>query len=1076
MLLRGQGALASQTPVNRAKTVKPKEARSRGGFRLDLAGSSALGSLVVARVAKVATRAAGTAASSSPVPSVLRYFRFHSELPHPVPARRSYVERRQGSGWPEQCPPMQAASAFGWDVINPFDIQFDPGEDGWEIHSSVEVGGGDLEERGDIGAFDQELSAGCKDSGATRSHVAVGRHQNSLSVGSHSLKTEIGKKLTPDSGFVGGSNLANDLNYRAGDRRKEKAGRHTMCPQKEAASEKVRDESKLAEWSGDGSEGFERTGHLKRGGRTLLNVSATFPKPLDKINVCKESRYPGVPGVISDRQLWRHGCPISHKIRRQLSCDSDVTEPEIEQASFGKAKNAQPTKTEQLDDDSESEDEEEEQHRKKPFLLEYRRPPYNPHKPIPFSSFWKEEIEMAGRLSCPVDGLVLEAFRKARREFMAAKTAEETPVNPPIIFQRCGITSAAHRMLIVAQVMMERITYLLVPLYDNFCLLATSTTMHDRRIMTRLFLHLPPSCEMMEKQKQLEKSQPADARLTQAVLIAVSVLCFVSIRAVRQHRATRAVDIKKHIRAAPLAGCVMIVCGLGVKSYLQVLVAYDAVDTRLTVTQAEDDNDGQQLADKDKTNPSSSSGEPEPEMESRAPPELVEEADVTAKDDKDGQQLADKDVAKLLREGLSGYSSSERLESLTQQFEVAKTTVQDLGRRKMQPKFLMQQFGLALGEALAVLDLADPRTTSEQTERIVACGAVKRKIAVLDLTQHRRGCAVKRKTRKIAVLDLTQPLPPPPDPTTSEQTEGIVAGCAVKRKTRKIAVLDLTQPLPPPKRAKRVQTDDAARKPIESTALAEEPDHPTSTTTSNGREPSLKRNQAKVSTYLYLQTPPGWAVLMLQPRSDIPNVKRRPCYGLAAVGILNFPAREMKPEEARIFVLLPGVCPGCFVANSAPEYSFRFTLRAVGVDNLPVELILSDPRRTCVRLLAGEVQLEQVTAASVREISYSVDQESAHKFNTNEAGDQCSREVVFYKDYNAWCWHEKSPGQAWLQKNGRPSEDPEAEEGVLDIRGAYARKQQPLDFEGIPCKKEATCVYVYFTVPSAFLPRRARMH
>ena len=143
-------------------------------------------------------------------------------------------------------------------------------------------------------------------------------------------------------------------------------------------------------------------------------------------------------------------------------------------------------------------------------------------------------------------------------------------------------------MLIVAQVMMKRITYLLVPLYDNFCLLATSTTMHDRRIMTRLFLHLPPSCEMMEKQKQLEKSQPADAPLTQAVLIAVSVLCFVSMRAVRQHRATRAVEIKKHFRAAPLAGCVMIVCGLGVKSYLQVLVAYDEVDTRLTVTQDED--------------------------------------------------------------------------------------------------------------------------------------------------------------------------------------------------------------------------------------------------------------------------------------------------------------------------------------------------------------------------------------------------------------------------------------------------------------------------------------------------------
>ncbi|OLP96293.1 hypothetical protein AK812_SmicGene21481 [Symbiodinium microadriaticum] len=176
------------------------------------------------------------------------------------------------------------------DVINPFDIQFDPGEDGWEIHSSVEVGGGDLEERGDIGAFDQDncwqwdpnqvlsgsLCVLISGSGCDTASSAQDRRKRAQesAQGSHSLKTEIGKKLTPDSGFVGGSNLANDLNYRAGDRRKEKAGRHTMCPQKEAASEKVRDESKLAEWSGDGSEGFERTGHLKRG---VFNIA----KPLE---------------------------------------------------------------------------------------------------------------------------------------------------------------------------------------------------------------------------------------------------------------------------------------------------------------------------------------------------------------------------------------------------------------------------------------------------------------------------------------------------------------------------------------------------------------------------------------------------------------------------------------------------------------------------------------------------------------------------------------------------------------------------------------------------------------------------
>ncbi|CAK9022586.1 unnamed protein product [Durusdinium trenchii] len=84
----------------------------------------------------------------------LRYFRFHSELPHPVPAERP--AQKPGSGWPEQCPPMQAARAFGWDVINPFEIRFDPGEESWKLHDAVEVGGGDLEERGEVGAFDQD--------------------------------------------------------------------------------------------------------------------------------------------------------------------------------------------------------------------------------------------------------------------------------------------------------------------------------------------------------------------------------------------------------------------------------------------------------------------------------------------------------------------------------------------------------------------------------------------------------------------------------------------------------------------------------------------------------------------------------------------------------------------------------------------------------------------------------------------------------------------------------------------------------------------------------------------------------
>lgn len=86
----------------------------------------------------------------------LRYFRYHSDLPHPVPARSSYVARPPGQGWPEQCPPIQAAQAFGWDVINPFTMRFVRGKEGWEIGSAVEVQGGDLEERVGVEPFPQQ--------------------------------------------------------------------------------------------------------------------------------------------------------------------------------------------------------------------------------------------------------------------------------------------------------------------------------------------------------------------------------------------------------------------------------------------------------------------------------------------------------------------------------------------------------------------------------------------------------------------------------------------------------------------------------------------------------------------------------------------------------------------------------------------------------------------------------------------------------------------------------------------------------------------------------------------------------
>lgn len=71
---------------------------------------------------------------------MLSYFRFHADLPHPEPARPVYTQREAGSGWPEHCPPIRAVQAYGWDVINPFDIRFVRDEAGaWSIDEAVEV-------------------------------------------------------------------------------------------------------------------------------------------------------------------------------------------------------------------------------------------------------------------------------------------------------------------------------------------------------------------------------------------------------------------------------------------------------------------------------------------------------------------------------------------------------------------------------------------------------------------------------------------------------------------------------------------------------------------------------------------------------------------------------------------------------------------------------------------------------------------------------------------------------------------------------------------------------------------------
>jgi len=71
---------------------------------------------------------------------MLRFYKFSSEVEAPVPAREVYVKRGPGKGWPEECPPLRAANALGWDVPASFEMAFLREPDGsFRLEREVEV-------------------------------------------------------------------------------------------------------------------------------------------------------------------------------------------------------------------------------------------------------------------------------------------------------------------------------------------------------------------------------------------------------------------------------------------------------------------------------------------------------------------------------------------------------------------------------------------------------------------------------------------------------------------------------------------------------------------------------------------------------------------------------------------------------------------------------------------------------------------------------------------------------------------------------------------------------------------------
>jgi hypothetical protein len=70
---------------------------------------------------------------------MLHYFKFRQDLFPPEPGKDVYVKRAAGKGWPEECPPLRAANAFGFDLLANFDVTFVRGKNGWRTEPDTVI-------------------------------------------------------------------------------------------------------------------------------------------------------------------------------------------------------------------------------------------------------------------------------------------------------------------------------------------------------------------------------------------------------------------------------------------------------------------------------------------------------------------------------------------------------------------------------------------------------------------------------------------------------------------------------------------------------------------------------------------------------------------------------------------------------------------------------------------------------------------------------------------------------------------------------------------------------------------------
>src|SRR2546423_733344 len=70
---------------------------------------------------------------------MLHYFKFRQELYSPRAAKDVYRKPGAGKGWPEECPPIRAANAFGFDLLANFEITFTQSRGNWRVEPDVVI-------------------------------------------------------------------------------------------------------------------------------------------------------------------------------------------------------------------------------------------------------------------------------------------------------------------------------------------------------------------------------------------------------------------------------------------------------------------------------------------------------------------------------------------------------------------------------------------------------------------------------------------------------------------------------------------------------------------------------------------------------------------------------------------------------------------------------------------------------------------------------------------------------------------------------------------------------------------------